>query len=131
MITKILRHFCSKEVQMMLTRLEEHPEDFDTLSESVWENLLSEVFTRGTFIEQTVTRNVKNKVFEKRRRDEFLQSIVKQTIDPKNKYDYPHTDSGNTIVGPHQIQTAQLQLQQMQQAQMRAYSNISAQQRQP
>jgi len=107
MITKILRRFCSAEVKLMLTHLEEHPEDFDVLSDSAWGELLSEVSRRGTFAEQVVTRNIKYKVFTKLRRDKYLQAIVKQTIDPESKY--AGSVSSTLHIGPHQVQTAQLQ----------------------
>jgi hypothetical protein len=122
MITKLLRKFCSAEVKLMLTHLEEHPEDFDILSDSRWANLLDEISRRGTFAEQVVTRNIRSKVFEKRRRDEYLQAIVKQTIDPESKYE--GSVSSTLHIGPHQVQTAQTHLQQMQQLQQARLSQI-------
>jgi hypothetical protein len=132
MITKLLRKFCSNEVQMMLKHLEEHPEDFDgDIYPCTWYNLLGDVSRQGTFIEQVVTRNMKHKVFKKLRRDKYLQSIVKQTIDPEK----PEPISPGSIVyaGVGGISNGQMQqLQQTRLAQIyQAQQALNTQQAQP
>jgi hypothetical protein len=134
MITKLLRKFCSNEVQMMLKHLEEHPEDFDgDIYPCTWYNLLGDVSRQGTFIEQVVTRNMKHKVFKKLRRDKYLQSIVKQTIDPEK----PEPISPGSIVyaGVGGISNGQIQMQQLQQARLsqlyQAQQALNTQQAQP
>ncbi len=83
MITRLLRRFCSPEVEMLLKHLEEHPEDFKkTTGYGQWERLADEVYTHGTFIEQRVLTDVKKKVFKDYARKQMLGAIVKQTINP-------------------------------------------------
>jgi hypothetical protein len=115
MITKILRRFCSAEVKLMLTHLEEHPEDFDgDIYPCTWYNLLADVSRQGTFIEQVVTRNMKREVFKKLRRDKYLQAIVKQTIDPEK----PQLISPSNIVYAGVGSISNGQMQQLQQARL-------------
>jgi hypothetical protein len=133
MITKLLRKFCSAEVKLMLTHLEEHPEDFDILSDSRWANLLDEISRRGTFAEQVVTANIKDKVFKKLRRDKYLQAIVKQTIDPESKYEGVSTTANPPADGLFHITNPQFQqLQQNRLAQIyQAQQALNTQQAQP
>ncbi len=104
----------------MLTHLEEHPEDFDgDIYPCTWYNLLGDVSRQGTFIEQVVTRNMKQKVFKKLRRDKYLQAIVKQTIDPEkpalkdpNTVFYAGVGGGGGSVGTGVGNPAQIAAQQ-------------------
>jgi hypothetical protein len=88
MITKLLRRFCSEEVRLMLTHLEEHPEDFDIHSSSKWPMLFGDLNQNGTFIEQLVASNIRRKSFKHMKREQFKQNIVKQTIAPEEKDAY-------------------------------------------
>lgn len=87
MITNILRRFCSKEVQIMLNRLEEHPEEFrpniTTNKQNKWYYLFDEVVRNGTFIEQVTALKIKEKTFKKLRRQTLLGEIVAQSIAPE------------------------------------------------
>lgn len=88
MITKLLRRFCSEEVRLMLTHLEEHPKDFELSANSKWPILFGSLGQDGTFIEQIVASNVRRKAFKRMRREQFKQDIVKQTIAPEEKDSY-------------------------------------------
>lgn len=132
MITKLLRKFCSAEVKLMLTHLEEHPEDFDgDIYPCTWYNLLGDVSRQGTFIEQVVTRNMKQKVFKKLRRDKYLQAIVKQTIDPEK----PALKDPNTVFYAGVGGVSNGQMQQLQQARLaqiyQAQQSLNIQQAHP
>jgi len=88
MITRLLRRFCSPEVEMMLKHLEEHPEDFRSSTvtyrrTSMWELLASEVRRNGTPIEKRVLRSIEVKAFKKADRQRLLGQIVAQTIVPE------------------------------------------------
>jgi hypothetical protein len=88
MITRLLRKFCSPEVEMMLKHLEEHPEDFrsrnfSTNRTNMWELLADNVERSGTFVEQTVLKKVKEKAFKKADRQILLGRIVAQTVAPE------------------------------------------------
>lgn len=88
MITRLLRRFCSPEVEMMLKHLEEHPEDFRSTGVTYrrtnrWELLASEVRRRGTPIEKRVLRSIEEKAFKKADRQRLLGEIVAQTVNPE------------------------------------------------
>ena len=87
MITRLLRRFCSPEVEMLLKHLEENPEDFRARNfssnrTSRWELLAKDVARRGTPIEKRVLRSVEEKAFKKADRQRLLGEIVAQTINP-------------------------------------------------
>ena len=83
MITKILRRFCSPEVEMMLKHLEEHPEDFrEIVGYSTWNRLADAVRSEGTYAEKRVLRAVMAKAFKRLNRQKLLGAIVTQTIAP-------------------------------------------------
>ena len=87
MITRLLRRFCSPQVEMMLKHLEENPEDFRSRNfgsnrTSRWELLASEVRRKGTPVEKRVLHNVEEKAFKKADRQRLLGEIVAQTINP-------------------------------------------------
>ena len=116
----------------MLTHLEEHPEDFDgDIYPCTWYNLLGDVSRQGTFIEQVVTRNMKQKVFKKLRRDKYLQAIVKQTIDPEK----PALKDPNTVFYAGVGGVSNGQMQQLQQARLaqiyQAQQSLNIQQAHP
>jgi len=121
MITKLLRRFCSPEVEMLLKHLEEHPEDFTetVLDKTQWSRLLRQVELKGTLVEQVVLREVKHKSFKKAERAALLGAIVKQTIAPEEEVDngvmYVGTGVGNPaqIAAQHQLQLHKLYQQQM------------------
>lgn len=121
MITKLLRRFCSPEVEMLLKRLEEHPEDFIEISlgSTRWDRLASAVYTHGTFIEQRVLSAVKKKVFKDYARKKMLGEIVKQTIAPEEEVEDEVMYVGTGVGNPAQIASQQhLQLHKLYQQQM-------------
>jgi hypothetical protein len=88
MITRLLRRFCSPEVEMLLKHLEENPEDFRSRNfssnrTSRWELLAKDVARRGTLIEKRVLHNVEEKAFKKADRQRLLGEIVAQTVNPE------------------------------------------------
>lgn len=121
MITKLLRRFCSPEVEMLLKHLEEHPEDFNelVLDRTRWSGLLRQVEIKGTFVEQVVLRRVKHKSFKKAERAALLGAIVKQTIAPEEEVDYDVMYVGTGVGNPAQIAAQQhIQLHKLYQQQM-------------
>jgi Zn-dependent oligopeptidase len=129
MIARLLRRFCSPEVEMMLKHLEEHPEDFrsgislPSGRRNKWEVLAREVASNGTAIEQNVLRDVKRRAFKKADRQRLLGQIVAQTVAPESVTD-AELEDGVTYVGtgvghPAQIASQQhLQLHKLYQQQM-------------
>lgn len=88
MITRLLRRFCSPQVEMLLKHLEENPEDFRSRNfgsnrTSRWELLAKDVARRGTLIEKRVLHNVEEKAFKKADRQRLLGEIVAQTVNPE------------------------------------------------
>ena len=88
MITRLLRRFCSPEVEMLLKHLEENPEDFRSRNfssnrTSRWELLAKDVARRGTPVEKRVLHNVEEKAFKKADRQRLLGEIVAQTVNPE------------------------------------------------
>jgi hypothetical protein len=88
MITRLLRRFCSPEVEMLLKHLEENPEDFRSRNFSArrtsrWELLANDVARNGTPIEKRVLRSVEEKAFKKADRQILLGQIVAQTVAPE------------------------------------------------
>ena len=121
MITKLLRRFCSPEVEMLLKHLEEHPEDFNEmrLEKTRWDRLANEVYTHGTFIEQQVLSAVKKKVFKDYARKKMLGAIVKQTIAPEEETEDEIMYVGTGVSNPAQIAAQQhIQLHKLYQQQM-------------
>ena len=137
MIARLLRRFCSPEVEMMLKHLEEHPENFremdpTTLKKSKWALLAREVASSGTVIEQSVLRDVKRRAFKKADRQRLLGQIVAQTIAPESVTDVELEDGtmyvGTGVGNPTQIaaqQHAQLHKLYQQQLAMNAAQGIS------
>lgn len=121
MITKLLRRFCSPEVEMLLKHLEEHPEDFNetVLDKTRWSKLLRQVELKGTFVEQVVLREVKRKSFKKAERAALLGAIVKQTIAPEEEVKDEIMYVGTGVGNPAQIAAQQhIQLHKLYQQQM-------------
>lgn len=128
MIARLLRRFCSPEVEMMLKHLEEHPEDFReldrvTIKKSRWALLAREVASNGTAIEQNVLRDVKRRAFKKADRQLLLGRIVAQTVNPESLTDEQIEDGvmyvGTGVGNPAQIASQQhLQLHKLYQQQM-------------
>lgn len=119
MITRLLRRFCSPEVEMLLKHLEEHPEDFSEhkLQQKRWVRIARQVELEGTFVEQVVFRKVKHKSFKKAERAALLGAIVKQTIAPEEEVKDEIMYVGTGVGNPAQI-AAQQQLHKLYQQQM-------------
>lgn len=121
MTIKLLRRFCSEEVRLMLTHLEEHPEDFELSSNSMWPVIFSDTFQNGTFIEQIVAQNVRRKSFKRMKREQFKQNIVKQTIAPEEKDSY--RELMGATPGSYVTTSQTSMLQEMQRQQRQAMMN--------
>jgi hypothetical protein len=131
MIARLLRRFCSPEVEMMLKHLEEHPEDFEKIVKySTWQRLADQVAIEGTFAEKRVLTAVARKAFKRLNRQKLLGAIVTQTIAPMSTEAY---EDGVMYVGtgvgnPTQIaaqQHVQLHKLYQQQLAMNAAQGIS------
>lgn len=129
MIARLLRRFCSPEVEMMLKHLEEHPEDFrsgislPSGRRNKWEVLAREVASNGTAIEQNVLRDVKRRAFKKADRQRLLGQIVAQTVNPESLTDAELEDGvmyvGTGVGNPTQIAAQQhVQLHKLYQQQL-------------
>lgn len=126
MITKVLKRFCSQEVRLLVTHLEEHPEDF-TGYDSYWEKLADNTH-KMTPIEAIVVTRTKKTMFKKLARQKFLGEIVSQTISPRKLNDVEDEERmqiakkysmnlaqgmGSTAAAIQQVQLSNLYQQQM------------------
>lgn len=86
MIEKFLLKRCSTEVQLMITRMKERPEDFDygttwrRLAESAGESQFP-----YTLIERKMIRSQWKKTLQQRKRADLLGRIMHETINPTAK----------------------------------------------
>jgi hypothetical protein len=86
LIEKFLVKRCSTEVQLMLTRMRERPEDFDY--GTGWRNLVEVADNGGspyTSIERRMIRKYWKACEHTRKRNELLGRIMKETIDPTTR----------------------------------------------
>jgi len=83
MIEKFLIKRCSTEVQLMITRMKERPEDFD--HGTAWRRLAESAEERQfpyTMIERKMIRAQWKKTLQQRKRTELLGRIMNETINP-------------------------------------------------
>jgi len=86
MIEKLLLKRCSTEVQLMITRMKERPEDFGygTTWRSLAESANESQFPY-TLIERKMIRAQWKKTLQQRKRSELLGRIMHETINPTAK----------------------------------------------
>lgn len=86
MIEKLLLKRCSTEVQLMITRMKERPEDFNygTTWRSLAESANESQFPY-TMIERRMIRSQWKKTLQQRKRSELLGRIMHETINPTAK----------------------------------------------
>lgn len=78
----ILKHLCAKEVQILLTRMEERPEDFvRTNLFTVWKRLMDHK-DHYTWIERKLIARTKKKITKKYERQRLLARILEETVTP-------------------------------------------------
>ena len=83
---KLLFKRCSTEVQLMLTRMKERPEDFNY--GTTWRSLAesaSEYQFPYTWVERVAIRKQWKKTLQQRKRSELLGRIMNETINPTSK----------------------------------------------
>jgi hypothetical protein len=88
-IDKFLIKRCSTEVQVMLTRMKERPEDFDY--GTGWRNLVEvadDTRSPYTNVERKMIRKYWKACEHTRKRNELLGRIMKETINPTKPEDY-------------------------------------------
>lgn len=88
LIEKFLLKRCSTEVQVMLTRMKERPEDFDY--GTGWRKLVEIADDRSspyTSIERKMIRKYWKECKDVRNRNELLSRIMQQTINPTTRED--------------------------------------------
>lgn len=86
MMEKLLFKRCSTEVQLMLTRMKERPEDFGY--GTTWRSLAesaNEFQFPYTMIERRMIRSQWKKTLQQRKRSELLGRIMHETINPTAK----------------------------------------------
>ena len=86
MIEKLLLKRCSTEVQLMITRMKERPEDFNY--GTTWRSLAesaSELQFPYTWAERVSIRKQWKKTLQQRKRSELLGRIMHETINPTAK----------------------------------------------
>ena len=86
LIEKFLIKRCSTEVQLMLTRMKERPEDFDY--GTGWRNLVEVADNGGssyTRIERKMIRKYWKACEHTRKRNELLGRIMQETINPTTR----------------------------------------------
>ena len=86
MMEKLLFKRCSTEVQLMLTRMKERPEDFNygTTWRSLAESASEHQFPY-TWVERVAIRKQWKKTLQQRKRSELLGRIMQQTINPTTR----------------------------------------------
>lgn len=78
----ILKHLCAKEVQILLTRMEERPEDFVRANSfTVWKRLMDHK-DHYTWIERKLIARTKKKIANKYERQRLLARILEETVTP-------------------------------------------------
>lgn len=86
MMEKLLFKRCSTEVQLMITRMKERPEDFNY--GTTWRSLAesaSELQFPYTWAERVAIRKQWKKTLQQRKRSELLGRIMNETINPSSK----------------------------------------------
>ena len=86
MIEKLLIKRCSKEVQLMITRMRERPEDFR--EGSTWNRLVDAAIEHRapfTWSERMVIRKEWKKCHAEQKRKKLLDRIMAETINPTAK----------------------------------------------
>lgn len=92
----ILKHLCAKEVQILLTRMEERPEDFVRANSfTVWKRLMDHK-DHYTWIERKIIARVKKKITKKYERQRLLARILEETVTP-TKDDGEETFYGTSL----------------------------------
>jgi len=89
LIEKFMLKRCSTEVQVMLTRMKERPEDFDY--GSAWKKLVEiadDTRSPYTKIERKLILKYWKACEHTRKRNELLAQIMQQTINPTKPEDY-------------------------------------------
>lgn len=79
---KLLDRFCAKEVQILLTRIRERPEDFNNNSYNIWQRLV-EHGKHYTWIERKLIDREMRKMKKVYSRKMLLARILDATVNPK------------------------------------------------
>lgn len=127
----ILKHLCAKEVQILLTRMEERPEDFVRANSStVWKRLMDHK-DHYTWIERKIIARAKKKITKKYERQRLLARILEETVTP-TKDDGEETFYGTPLTHVRQ-NAAQMRAQNalMHQMTNAAANNVSPYQQGP
>lgn len=78
----ILKHLCAKEVQILLTRMEERPEDFvEPNKYTTWRRLMDHK-EHYTWIERKLIARAKKKITKEYARQRLLARILEETVTP-------------------------------------------------
>ena len=97
MIEKYLLKFCATEVQLMITRLQERPQDFK--HGTVWRGIITTEHSAFTKIEAKVVAAYWRKHKQSERRQELLGGIMAQTINPTSKEEWEDGPMGSKRTG--------------------------------
>jgi hypothetical protein len=99
---KLLRRFCSEQVQILLERMDDHWEaEFDLL-ESKWDPMLprGEAYQQYTWVERKCIRHTSKKQTVKLKRERAYVGILERTISPaKTRWEFNRGDAGQQITG--------------------------------
>lgn len=78
----ILKHLCAKEVQILLTRMKERPEDFvEPNKYTTWRRLMDHK-EHYTWIERKLIARAKKKITKEYQRQRLLARILEETVTP-------------------------------------------------
>jgi hypothetical protein len=115
---KLLRRFCSEQVQILLERMDDHWEaEFDLL-ESKWDPMLprGEAYQQYTWVERKCIRHTSKKQTIKLKRERAYVGILERTISPaKTRWEFNHRGAENQIMGsqPKYVLTSTAMVEQM------------------
>ena len=111
MVKRIVKYLCAKEVQIMLTRMEERPEDFVGVNTyTTWRRLM-EHKDHYTWIERKVIGMAKRKMTKTYERKRLLARILEETVTP-TKHDETESFYGNSMTQTNQKRQALIFQQQ-------------------
>jgi hypothetical protein len=98
---KLLRRFCSEQVQILLERMDDHWEAEFDLDDSKWDPMLprGEAYQQYTWVERKCIRHTSKKQTVKLKRERAYVGILERTISPaKTRWEFNRGDAEQQIM---------------------------------
>lgn len=97
---KLLRRFCSKQVQILLERMDNHWEEEFAIESSKWEPMLpsGNAFKHYTRVEQRCIRNTAREQTVKMKKEQAYAGILERTMSTaKTRYEFNDEKYGHSV----------------------------------